>query len=45
MKTGRQAVPPRKGRARGFTLIEVLLATALLATAMALGFATLSRIW
>ena len=34
--------PPRQRAGAGFTLIEVLLATALLAAALALGFATLS---
>ncbi len=41
MNTARRALPPRASRAGGFTLIEVLLATALLAAALALGFATL----
>lgn len=38
--TARRRTPSRRGD--GFTLIEVLLATALLAAALALGFATLS---
>lgn len=38
----RRLLPRRAGGTCGFTLIEVLLATALLAAALALGFATLS---
>ena len=37
----RHAIVDRASRARGFTLIEVLLATALLAAALALGFGVL----
>lgn len=41
MSRARRRLPPRRSDAGGFTLIEVLLATALLAAALALGFATL----
>jgi general secretion pathway protein J len=42
MQWSRVRAPGTFAGARGFTLIEVLLATALLAAALALGFATLS---
>ena len=42
ISTGSRRAYRGAGRARGFTLIEVLLATALLASMLALGFATLS---